>query len=73
MPPRKKARESALDASNPIVNENVVAILDTSQPGEPKKASYDILKDPWTDEQEISLFKGLIRWKPAGTLYTHLL
>lgn len=36
------------------------------EPKEPPMPAYDILKDPWTDEQEISLFKGIIKWKPNG-------
>ena len=27
----------------------------------------DVLNDPSTDEEEIGLFKGLIRYKPTGT------
>lgn len=67
MPPRKKAKPAP---SSPITDENSMAI-DTPAP-RPTKAKaavpppYDILKDPWTDEQESSLFKGLMKWKPNG-------
>ncbi len=65
MPPRKKAKGVTQAASTPGVDEDAMAI-DTHQVEAPPKPSYDILKDPWTDEQETSLFKGVIRWKPAG-------
>ena len=69
MPPKKKAKAAAA-ASTPTADGDAMAI-DTPQPQkaeEPQKPAYDILKDPWTDEQETSLFKGIIKWKPAGEL-----
>jgi hypothetical protein len=67
MAPKKKARAATAAASTPTADEEAMAI-DTPQPQteEPPKPAYDILKDPWTDEQETSLFKGIIKWKPAG-------
>ncbi len=75
MPPRKKARAgSSKVASTPSRDSSVVA--ETSGKESPPKQSPEEespeeppcnpLADPWTDEQETSLFKGLIRWKPAG-------
>lgn len=64
MPPRKKTKGSVRAASTPIPDEDSMAI-DTPQ-AEPSQPTYDILKDPWTDEQETSLLKGIIKWKPAG-------
>jgi hypothetical protein len=70
MPPKKKAKGSVRAASTPAADEDAMAIdspaSETAQLKEPPKPAYDILKDPWTDEQETSLFKGIIRWKPSG-------
>lgn len=67
MPPRKKNKGSVRAPSTPAADEDAMAV-DTPQPDTAAKSKpvYDILKDPWTDEQETSLFKGIIRWKPAG-------
>ena len=62
MPPRKRARVSQATSPTP-----------TSQPksptpavSSPAKTDEQILVDPWTDDEQIGLFKGLIRWKPTG-------
>jgi len=68
MPPKKKAKAAAA-ASTPTADEDsVMTGTPKAQNEEPHKPAYDILKDPWTDEQETSLFKGIIKWKPAGEL-----
>jgi MRG-binding protein len=66
MPPRKKARVTAQKASTPAQDEDSVVVNTPETETTLKKPEYDPLKDLWTDEQEISLFKGIIRWKPAG-------
>ncbi|TAQ85566.1 hypothetical protein B7494_g6115 [Chlorociboria aeruginascens] len=63
MAPRKKGKGNARAASTPAVEEDP---MDIDTPVERPKPTHDILKDPWTDEQETSLFKGIIKWKPAG-------
>jgi len=68
MPPRKKAKASTRAASTPVADEDAM-VIDTPQIEEPGK---DMLKEPWTDEQETSLFKGIIKWKPAGKLGSRL-
>lgn len=81
MPPKKKARTGARTAATPTpsVASSMIG-EDEVHPSSPPKArkspekteleqqAYDPLNDLWTDEQETSLFKGLIRWKPAGEL-----
>jgi MRG-binding protein len=66
MPPRKKAKGSVRAPSTPAPDADAMDV-DAPSVEESQKPSYDILKDPWTDEQETSLFKGIIKWKPAGT------
>jgi MRG-binding protein len=69
MPPKKK-KNSVRAASTPIGDDDPM-VLDAPENVEPPKPSYDPLKDPWTDEQETSLFKGIVKWKPAGMLWHH--
>ncbi|KAI1002419.1 hypothetical protein K3495_g5782 [Podosphaera aphanis] len=63
MPPRKKSKAPVAVDSNAATDEETVILGSRSKSAKP---DYDILKDPWTDEQETSLFKGIVKWKPAG-------
>lgn len=73
MPPRKKARaggQAAATPTTPATNDDAMDI-DTPQTGDAKSTSpenQEALKqnECWTDDQVASLFKGVIRWKPAG-------
>ncbi|GAB1731644.1 hypothetical protein NU195Hw_g4130t1 [Hortaea werneckii] len=58
MPPRKRQRVSPTPPSQPK----------SPTPAESPPAPTDkhLLNDPWTDEEEIGLFKGLMQWKPTG-------
>ncbi|OAX84505.1 hypothetical protein ACJ72_01121 [Emergomyces africanus] len=70
MPPRKKLRLSSQGDSNPLA-ENLLHTTPTT-PAQPDAASKpeaendSLVTDPWTEEQETSLLKGIIRWKPVG-------
>ncbi|KAL4795648.1 chromatin modification-related protein EAF7-domain-containing protein [Aspergillus venezuelensis] len=59
MPPRKKPKLNAQseDAKSPT---------NTPADGPAGPPSYDLVTDPWTDEQETALLKGIIKWKPVG-------
>jgi hypothetical protein len=69
MPPRKRSkRRVSTPAGDDDGMDIDVPTPDVEEPNETPTPEYDILKDPWTDEQEIALFKGIIRWKPNGTV-----
>ncbi|MCJ1298311.1 hypothetical protein MMC08_001100 [Hypocenomyce scalaris] len=68
MPPKKKARLSSRAASTPSgeVHEAPPQASDPRTPVRDEQTATDLPRDAWTDEQETSLFKGMIRWKPVG-------
>jgi MRG-binding protein len=67
MGPRKRPRISQASTPQPKAAAEVTPTTTDNSPDKP-----DILKDPWTDEEEILLFKSMIRWKPTGTLFNPL-
>ncbi|KAK5175157.1 uncharacterized protein LTR77_000294 [Saxophila tyrrhenica] len=62
MPPRKKAKVSHAASPTPTSQPKTPTPAESS----PNKAAEQLINDPWTDEEEIGLFKGLMRWKPTG-------
>ncbi|PMB66212.1 Chromatin modification-related protein EAF7 [Beauveria bassiana] len=67
MPPRKRARGGATFASTPARDDDAMDV-DTPQAAarSPVKEAMPGYNALWTDDQVSSLFKGVIRWKPAG-------
>ena len=74
MPPRKKQKATeATEAENGHASPNTPAPRDSASKPD---TDYDLVADPWTDEQETALLKAIIKWKPVGSFgffLSHLL
>ncbi|KAL8751670.1 MAG: hypothetical protein Q9184_005997 [Pyrenodesmia sp. 2 TL-2023] len=69
MGPKKKGRPAWRAVSSPAGNskEDVSMAEDTQSKEIIGRLSFQ--DNPWTDEQEAALFKGLVRWKPESLSY----
>ena len=69
MPPRKKAKRahSATPPGDPAAQSSADT-PGSSDGAEKPQPAYDLIGDPWTDEQETALLKAIIKWKPVGAL-----
>ena len=80
MPPRKKPRLSSRAESGTPHSSTIPSGPQKSASSEKdagrtvngghksESESEGIIDDPWTDEQETALLKGIVRWKPVGEL-----
>ena len=66
MPPRKKLRVGASVTSTPVQTPTAATPAELETPTLPTTSTSDVHLDPWTDEEEIALFKSVVRNKPVG-------
>ena len=68
MPPRKRAARTARRDSINSGDAVEQPAEDALTPAEAESTiDHLVASDLWTDEQETSLFKGMIKWKPVGS------
>ncbi|KAJ5917696.1 hypothetical protein N7466_011250 [Penicillium verhagenii] len=70
MPPRKKAKRAHSTTPQAETAQSSADTPGSTDSVEKSEADYDLLTDPWTDEQETALLKAIIKWKPVGGYYT---
>ena len=69
MPPRKKAKRAhSVTSQAEMTQSSANTPGSTDSAGKPD-VEYDLLTDPWTDEQETALLKAVIKWKPVGVFW----
>ncbi|KAJ6013565.1 hypothetical protein N7540_008156 [Penicillium herquei] len=66
MPPRKKAKRAHSTTPQADAAQSSADTPGSTDSNGKPEADYDILSDPWTDEQETALLKAIIKWKPVG-------
>ncbi|KAJ5752892.1 hypothetical protein N7520_009809 [Penicillium odoratum] len=70
MPPRKKTKRAHSTTPPAEAAQSSADTPGSTESVEKPEADYDILTDPWTDEQETALLKAIIKWKPVEFLHS---
>ncbi|KAI4174794.1 MAG: hypothetical protein LQ348_006309 [Seirophora lacunosa] len=68
MAPRRKGRPPSRTAVSPPGNNTEDVAMTINPRSRMAKLPVGLQDDPWTDEQEAALFKGIVRWKPENVI-----